>query len=155
MAFLFIDITFDIAQVLVLILIFFCHLSGINSSNWVSFLTVFLVAFVFFEGLGLRLTCINKWKIVSRISFVSILILLIGFVLIFLSWYVAFWAFRVNFAYFWGWLEIYLYFYSISIVSLPLFLTNPSLVFDYLTGLKWMDVIFYKNIISRFSIWKL
>lgn len=138
-----------------LILIFFCHLGGINSSNWVSSLTVFLVTFVFFKGLGLRLTCISKWRIVSRISLVSILMLLIGFVLIFLSWYVAFWAFRVNFAYFWGWLEIYLYFYSTSIAPLSFFLTNPSLVFDYQTGLKWMDVTFCKNIISRSSLWKL
>ncbi len=46
--------------------------------------TVFLMMFVFLGGLGLRLTYITKRKIVG-LSFISILILLSGFVLVFFS----------------------------------------------------------------------
>ncbi len=45
-------IAFDMAQVLGFFLIFFCYLSGIDSSGWMVFSTT---ALVFLAGLGLRL----------------------------------------------------------------------------------------------------
>lgn len=61
----------------------------------------FLVAFVFLRGLdlglGLKLTCISK-KDIMKLSFISILMVLAGFV--FFGESVAFWAPGIDFPYF-------------------------------------------------------
>ncbi len=83
-------------------LIFLCHFGGIDPDGWITSSTAFLMAFIFLEdlglGLSLRLTCINKRKIVAGLSLVFISIVPTGFVLFSRS--VAFWAPRFNLSYF-------------------------------------------------------
>ncbi len=99
MVFLLAGVIFDMAQVLILILILLCHLCGIGFNDWVAFLTTFLVVFIFFGdlglGLSLRLTCINRKRIVAGLSLISILMVLTGFV--FLGGFVALWVPKVDF----------------------------------------------------------
>lgn len=102
MLFLFADIVFDIAQVFTFILVFFWNLGDVDTSNWVT-LIAFLLAFIFLGGwsLGLELTCISKRGTVRY----SLIFILINFVNILFGWFVALWIFRIDFSYFWGWLE--------------------------------------------------
>lgn len=60
----------------------------------------FLIVFVFLEGLnlGLKLTYIGKRKIVG-LSLISILILPIGFDLVFFDWSILLWILRINLLY--------------------------------------------------------
>ncbi len=55
-----------------------------------TFLIVFLMAFVIFGGLGLGLTCISQGEIVGRLGLVSIPMLPISFIFVFYSKSVAF-----------------------------------------------------------------
>lgn len=96
--FLFADITLNVTQVLDLILIFFCNLGSINPYSWVT-LTASFMAFVILGAQKLWLTYINSREIVE-LSLVSIAILLIGFVLVILGRFVAFWALGIDFPYF-------------------------------------------------------
>lgn len=89
--FLLVDIVLDAAQIfdLIFVIVFFCNLSGVDRSSWIASLAVFLMTFVFLEGLSqsLRLTYISKRKIIG-LSFVFISI---GLLLIFFnSWSVIF-----------------------------------------------------------------
>lgn len=97
---MFVDVAFDMTQVIgfFLILVFFYYLHCVDPNGWVT-LTAFLLRYVFFEGLsqGLRLT---KIGIMIRLSLVSILIVLKGFVLFDGS--VALWASGINFHCSWG-----------------------------------------------------
>lgn len=123
--FLFADIVFDIAQVFTFILVFFCNLGDVDTSNWMT-LMAFLLAFVFLGGwsLGLGLTCISRRGTVRH----SLIFILINFVNIFFGWFVALWIFKIDFSYFWGWLEtcfclcidsLFYYFFSqIQVTSL-------------------------------------
>ena len=68
-----------------------------------AFLIVFLIIFIFFKSLGLRLIYISTNKILDGLIFVFILIIpmiSISFVLIFFGWFIVFWILRVNFSYF-------------------------------------------------------
>ncbi len=62
------------AQILSYILVLFHHYSSINPSNWMTSSQVFLVTFIFLEGLGLglslKLTYISSRRFVARVSFV-------------------------------------------------------------------------------------
>ena len=60
MIFLFVDVTLDVAQVLGLILVFFCYLGNVDPSSWRASLSISLTLF---EGLGLRL--INGREVVG------------------------------------------------------------------------------------------
>ena len=55
MSLLLAGITLDMAEILNLIFIFFDHLSGIDVSGWMTYLTAFMT-FVFLRHLVLRLT---------------------------------------------------------------------------------------------------
>lgn len=80
--FLLIDIVLDKAQILSLIfvLILFSNLGDIDSNSQ---MTLSLVAFIFFRGLSLKLTCISGKEILGRLILISIFpIILIGFVFI-------------------------------------------------------------------------
>lgn len=94
MTFLFASVTLIITHV---ILIFIFHfLENFSLSDLMVYWTVFLMALVFHESLslGLRLTYISKRRFV-RLSLVSISILLIIFILIFVSWRsLVFWALK-------------------------------------------------------------
>ena len=72
------------------ILIFFYNLSSIDNNNWITFTTIFLIAFVFFQSLGLKITYNSNKKTMSKLSLIFILMLLIGFIFIVLSWFLAF-----------------------------------------------------------------
>ncbi len=89
--FLFANLAFDIAQVLGFIVVLLCHPSDIDLSDEATSLTLFSIAFFFFRdlGLGLKLTCISKSRIVAGLSLVSILMPSIDFQLVFFSWFVA------------------------------------------------------------------
>lgn len=108
--FLLINIILNMTQVFIgLIFIFFSNLNYIDFSYYIAFLIVFLLVFIFLEGLGIKLTSISKREILSRL--ILIFIIPIGFILIFLGWSITFWTFRVNFLCFQGWLEVYFCFY--------------------------------------------
>ncbi len=47
--------------------------------------TIPLVTIVFFKNLGLKLTCINRSRVLGRLILVSILMVQIGFILVFLA----------------------------------------------------------------------
>ncbi len=90
-------IIFDIAQVLglIFVFIFFGNLSGIDLSGWMAS-SMTSMTFVFLGGLGLRLTCISRRRIVG-LSLVSIPMLLINLIFVFLDWRpITFWAPGVN-----------------------------------------------------------
>lgn len=88
----------DVTQVFSLIFVLLYNLGGVNPSSWVT-LTAFLMAFIFFGGLGLglRLICISMSEIVG-LTLVSIPMFPIGFVFVLLDWFVAFWTFKVDFS---------------------------------------------------------
>ena len=63
-------------------------------------LTIFLVIFIFFENLDLKLINISISKVLSKLIFIFILILMISIILIsliFLSWPITFWIPKVDF----------------------------------------------------------
>ena len=75
------------AEVFGFVLVFLGNLSGIDFRTWIASLAAFMT-FIFFGGLGLRLTCINRQKVVGfSLVFVfnPILILLTDFVFFFLA----------------------------------------------------------------------
>lgn len=101
--FLLASIPFDMIQVFGLIFAFFCYLGGVDSSSWMIFSIIFLMAFVFCGGLGLslslRLTCISRKGIV-RLSLVFIpMITLVPTKFVFFGEFIAFWVPDINFYY--------------------------------------------------------
>ena len=81
MTFLFAGIIFDVAQVLGLILVFFCYLGGVNTSGGKASL---LISLTLLKGLGLRLISRRGGMRLSLIfvlgSFVAVLPIGIFFV---------------------------------------------------------------------------
>lgn len=97
MTFLFIGIIFDIAKVLSFVFVFHYNLNNIDLNGWIASSTAFLVAFIIFESLDLRLTWISRRRIVG-LSFVLILILLISLIFIFFGQRrVVFWYLKLIF----------------------------------------------------------
>lgn len=108
--FLLISITLDMAQVLCFIFVFFSNFSGIDLNYWVTFWTISLMTFIFFEHL--KLTCIiSKSGMLYKLILVFILIIPTGFVFFFFDWFLALRILEVDFPYFWKWLEICFCFY--------------------------------------------
>lgn len=96
MIFLFAGIILDMTQVFIsLIFDFFNNLDGIDSSCQVAFLMILLGIFVFFRSLSLKLIYISWRRVLG--GFILIFILMIDFVLVLLSWSIAFWKPKVDF----------------------------------------------------------
>ncbi len=124
------------AQVLGFILVFFCHFGGVDPSSWMTSSIAFWVVFVFFESLdlslslSLRLSYINRRRIMTRLSFVTISMVSTGFILLCGS--VLFWAPGDNLSYSWWWLKagfgfyidgfLYYFFPWIQVISLIIYL---------------------------------
>ncbi len=86
------------AQIFDFILVFVSNLNSIESIYWLTLtISLIILIYIFFRGLGLRLIEINSSKILDRLIFISILIIFVSF--IFISWSVIIWISRVNFPY--------------------------------------------------------
>lgn len=97
-AFLFIGVAFDIIQVFGFIFLgYFC---GIDPNSWMASLLVIFV-FIFFRGLGLRMTyVISENRVLGRLSLFSIsIVLLVPTRFIFHNDSMIFWISRINFPY--------------------------------------------------------
>ena len=70
-------------QVFSFVFIFSYNFGDIDFSNWLTFLIDFFVEFVFLGSLSLKLTWIYSREILIELILISILMLLIGFILIF------------------------------------------------------------------------
>ncbi len=98
-----VGVAYNVAQILGIILVFFSHFGDVDPNSWMTSLKTSLIVFVFFKSLGLdlglslKLTCISKRRIITKLSLISIsmiALILNKFALFGLS--VIFWAYRVN-----------------------------------------------------------
>lgn len=108
MIFLFVGVTFDIAQILDLVLIFLCYLGGIDLSGWT--VLPFSLTFLVFRGLGMRLIGGRQRIMGHGLFFVPVkslvALLSIGVVFVLLNQRpIFFWAPKIDFPSFERWLE--------------------------------------------------